>query len=101
MAAAPKEEETSLESEHSPSFHPGTPAGPLANSSIPLGNLRQRKTSSPCEQNLSSLTTHNNVAPFSSRGFTGGSNSQESACNVGDLSSIPRSGRSPGEGILF
>ena len=31
-------------------------------------------------------------------GFPGGSDGKESACNVGDLSSIPRSGRSPGEG---
>ena len=27
----------------------------------------------------------------------GGSDGRESACNAGDLSSIPRSGRSPGE----
>ena len=27
-----------------------------------------------------------------------GSNSKESACNVGDMVSIPRLGRSPGEG---
>ena len=31
-------------------------------------------------------------------GFPGGSNSKESACNAGDLSSIPGSGISPGEG---
>ena len=31
-------------------------------------------------------------------GFPGGSEVKESACNVGDLGSIPRSGRSPGEG---
>ena len=31
-------------------------------------------------------------------GFTGGSAGKESACNVGDLGSIPRLGRSPGEG---
>ena len=31
-------------------------------------------------------------------GFPGGSDSKESACNAGDLSSIPRLGRSPGEG---
>ena len=30
-------------------------------------------------------------------GFPGGSDSKESACNVGDPDSIPRSGRSPGE----
>ena len=31
-------------------------------------------------------------------GFPGGSDSKESACNAGDLSSIPGFGRSPGEG---
>ena len=31
-------------------------------------------------------------------GFPGGSDGQESACNVGDLGSIPRLGRSPGGG---
>ena len=31
-------------------------------------------------------------------GFPGGSDSKVSACNVGDLGSIPGSGRSPGEG---
>ena len=31
-------------------------------------------------------------------GFPGGSASKESACNVGDLGSIPGLGRSPGEG---
>ena len=33
--------------------------------------------------------------------FPGGSNGRESACNVGDRSSIPGSGRSPGEGAVF
>ena len=31
-------------------------------------------------------------------GFPGGSDSKESACNLGELSLIPGSGRSPGEG---
>ena len=31
-------------------------------------------------------------------GFPGGSNGKESACHVGDLDSIPGSGRVPGEG---
>ena len=31
-------------------------------------------------------------------GFPNGSDDKESACSVGDLSSIPQSGRSPGEG---
>ena len=30
--------------------------------------------------------------------FPGGSDGKASACNAGDLGSIPRSGRSPGEG---
>ena len=34
----------------------------------------------------------------SGRGFPGGSEVKASACNVGDLSSIPGWGRSPGEG---
>ena len=32
------------------------------------------------------------------QGFPGGSDSKESACNVGDLGSIPGSERSPAEG---
>ena len=31
-------------------------------------------------------------------GFPGGSDGKQSACNAGDLGSIPRWGRSPGEG---
>ena len=31
-------------------------------------------------------------------GFPGGSDNKESACNMGDLGSIPGLGRSPGEG---
>ena len=31
-------------------------------------------------------------------GFPGGSDDKESACNMGDLTSIPGSGRSPGDG---
>ena len=32
------------------------------------------------------------------QGFPGGSDGKESACNAGDLSSVPRLGKSPGEG---
>ena len=35
---------------------------------------------------------------FTLAGFPGGSDGKESACNAGDLGSIPASGRSPGEG---
>ena len=34
-----------------------------------------------------------------SRGFSGGSDSKESTCNVGDLGSLPGSGRFPREGL--
>ena len=34
-------------------------------------------------------------------GFPGGSDGKTSACNVGDLGSIPGLGRSPGEGKGF
>ena len=34
-------------------------------------------------------------------GFPGGSDGKESTCNVGDLGSIPGSGRSPAEGIGY
>ena len=33
--------------------------------------------------------------------ITGGSDSKESACNVGDLGSVPGLGRSPGEGHSY
>ena len=35
------------------------------------------------------------------KGFPGGSDSKESAWNVGDLGSISRLGRSPGDGIGY
>ena len=35
------------------------------------------------------------------KGFPGSSAGKESACNVGDPSSIPGSGKSPGEGIGY
>ena len=37
-------------------------------------------------------------SPLTILGFSGGSEVKASACNVGDLGSIPGSGRSPGEG---
>ena len=37
-------------------------------------------------------------APINIWGFPGGSDGKASACNAGDLGSIPESGRSPGEG---
>ena len=39
------------------------------------------------------------VFTINNMGFPGGSDGKESACNTGDLGSIPGSGRSSGEGI--
>ena len=36
--------------------------------------------------------------PSLKKGFSGGSEVKESACNAGDLGSVPGWGRSPGEG---
>ena len=38
------------------------------------------------------------LAPLSALGFPGDSDGKASACNVGDLGSIPELGRSAGEG---
>ena len=40
-------------------------------------------------------------SPYFYRGFPGSSVGKESACSAGDLGSIPRSGRSPGEVIGY
>ena len=45
-----------------------------------------------------SLQPHYLMSLLLYRGFPGGSDSKESACNAGDPDSIPGSGRSPGEG---
>ena len=44
------------------------------------------------------LERSNSDVPLCQRSSPGGSNSKESTHNVGDLGSIPVSGRSPGEG---
>ena len=47
--------------------------------------------SSPCPKHLVERGDHG-------KGFPGGSDGKESACNVGGVDSIPGSGRFPGEG---
>ena len=45
------------------------------------------------------MTMYSNGRSFEEgRGFPGGSDGKESACNSGEQGSIPGSGRSPGEG---
>ena len=50
------------------------------------------------QASLCSVTGQNRRQFFSGLGFPCGSAGKESACNVGDLGSIPGLGRSPGEG---
>ena len=51
---------------------------------------------SACTMALSVPNSHYFVSSLD-QGFPGGSDSKESACNAGDLGSIPGSGRSPRE----
>ena len=41
---------------------------------------------------------HSKLGALTWMGFPGSSDGKESTCNVGDMGSIPGSGRSPGEG---
>ena len=45
------------------------------------------------------IETHTHTYLGWGKGFPGGPASKESACNVGDLGSVPGLGRSPGEGM--
>ena len=49
------------------------------------------------EAQLASANPEDMFPPLLSVGFPGGSDSKESACNAGDLGSIPGLGRPPGE----
>ena len=65
-------------------------------------NDKRRITVAP-QQNLFSVKIHNTswwaaLLLWATKDFPGGSDGKESACNAGDLGSIPGSGRSPGEG---
>ena len=59
-----------------------------------------------CELDLDNVFIQIYIDPFllfllgslPSMGFPGGSDGKESACNAGDLGSVPGLGRSPGEG---
>ena len=44
------------------------------------------------------MHTHTHTHKYTYTGFHGDSDGKESACNAGDLGSIPESGRSTGEG---
>ena len=47
------------------------------------------------------MTASIHAVPLLVMGFLGGSDSKESSCNAGDLSSIPGLGRSTGEGSSY
>ena len=62
-----------------------------------LGEQGMPLTKTPPKFKSPYLPEHLDKIPLSSS-FSSGSDGKESACNVGDLSSIPESGRSPGKG---
>ena len=73
-----------------------SPIGPLYLAQGPL-----QKTCLPSQDSSGILVLYFSDHLRSTRlkmGFSGGSDGKESACNAGDPDSIPRSGRSPGEG---
>ena len=51
--------------------------------------------------NISAIHLQSNCTSFMIKGFPDSSVGKESACNVGDLDSIPGLGRSPGEGKRY
>ena len=59
-----------------------------------LYHLGYREVSSPSKRKSLILTLH-----LLDEAFCDSSVGKESACNTGNLGSIPRSGRSPGEGV--
>ena len=65
------------------------PSGPQCSGSRRSRVMWQTVRNSPCALN------HMNTKPL---GFPGGSDNKESACSAEALSSLPGSGRSPGEG---
>ena len=65
-----------------------------------LGEQGMPLTKTPPKFKSPYLPEHLDKIPLSSS-FSSGSDGKESACNVGDLGSIPESGRSPGEGNSY
>ena len=79
-----------------------TPPQPISPSAQQVGGrlsfqLTDEKTK-PCSDHGSCPRFHCDYGMGWIQDFPGGSDGKESACNAGDLGSIPRSGRSPGEG---
>ena len=54
--------------------------------------------SGPLKKNLADVCSREQFYHTLKKGFSGGSDGKESACNAGDLGSIPGLGRFPGEG---
>ena len=57
-----------------------------------------QKPRAPASSQSFSVVEHTGGFMWSLRGFLGGSDGKESACNAGDPGLVPRSGRSPGVG---
>ena len=61
-------------------------------------NKRQRRTFRMTKRPRRYDNCYKYICTQDKRGFPGGSDGKESACNAGDPGSIPGLGRSPGEG---
>ena len=74
----------------------------FASSSPPVLNIcRDSDHFRALQTDFNTCLNNTQCLPHLSLGFTGGLNSKESACNAGDLGSIPGLGRSPGEGNSY
>ena len=60
--------------------------------------MRRRHQLSPTTDPREDITQKGAVKRSLDKGFPGGSDSKESACNAGDLGLIPKLGRCPEEG---
>ena len=84
-------------------FRARKPVGREAITALPstlrttLLNIQLNRRKQGCHLWEETLRLINKSSSNGGRGFPGGSDGKESACNVGDPGSIPGSGRSPGE----
>ena len=69
----------------------------LPSTGVPNKRTAQQYHTCTCGQNAVHILCVILVVSNFNRGFPGGSDSKESACNAGDVGSVPGSGRAPGE----
>ena len=69
-----------------------------SNAKFPSWRILEKPVKLTCERTRSTCQGTQYQITMVPMGFPGGSAGKESACNAGDLGSIPELGRSPGEG---